>query len=124
MRVYKTKEFSRYARRESIRDAVLYEAACRAALGSIDANPGGGLIKQWVARPGAGRRGGYRTLMAFRAGDLTIYLYGFAKSERDNIESDELAFWRKVAGGFLKLEPSALDALLKDQDIIEVTENG
>ena len=68
MRVFKTKEFARSARRETIRDATLLEAASRAERGLIDADLGGGLIKQRVARPGQGRRSGYRTLMAFRAG--------------------------------------------------------
>jgi hypothetical protein len=58
----------------------------------VDANLGGGLIKQRVARPGQGRRGGFRNLMAYRAGAHTVFLYGFAKNERDNIGPDELDF--------------------------------
>jgi len=51
----------------------------------IDAELGGGLIKQRVARSGGGRLGGYRTVIAFRAAQRAVFLYGFAKSERDNI---------------------------------------
>jgi hypothetical protein len=60
--------------------------------GLVDADLGGGLIKQRIARTGQGRSGGYRTLMAFRSKERTIFVYGFAKSERDNIESDELEY--------------------------------
>ena len=56
----------------------------------IDADLGVGLIKQRVARPGQGRSGGWRTWMAFRSQDRTVFLYGFAKSERANIGPDEL----------------------------------
>jgi len=63
----------------------------------VDADLGGGLVKQRVARRGERRSGGYRTLMAFRAGSRTVFVYGFAKSERDNIGPDELDFWRRVA---------------------------
>jgi hypothetical protein len=64
----------------------------RAERGLVDADLGFGLIKQRVARQGQGRRGGYRTLMAFTVGHQTVFLYGFAKSERNNIGADELDF--------------------------------
>src|ERR1700683_1838925 len=59
--------------------------------GLIDADLGSGLLKQRVARAGEGRSGGYRTIIAYRAGDRAVFLYGFAKNERDNIGDDELA---------------------------------
>ena len=57
MRVFKTKKFARFARREIVRGATLFEAANRAGRGLIDADLGGGLIKQRVAPPGQGRDG-------------------------------------------------------------------
>ena len=65
MRVYKTKTFARFVRKEKMTDAALIEAVIRAEQGLVDANLGGNLIKQRVARVGQGRRGGYRTLIAF-----------------------------------------------------------
>ena len=121
MKVFKTKEFARFARGEGIDDQRLREAAERAERGLVDANLGGGLIKQRVARPGQGRRGGYRTLMAFRAGAATVFLYGFAKSERDNIGPDELDFWRRVAAAFLATDEARFKALIAAQDIMEVS---
>lgn len=76
---------TRFARRERIRDSSLCEAIRRAERGLIDADLGGGIIKQRVARPGQGRSGGYRTVLAYRSGDRAVFLYGFAKSERENI---------------------------------------
>ena len=38
----------------------------RAEHGLVDADPGGGVIKQRVARPGQGRSGGYRLLIVSR----------------------------------------------------------
>ncbi|HUZ63685.1 MAG TPA: type II toxin-antitoxin system RelE/ParE family toxin [Acetobacteraceae bacterium] len=120
MRAFKTKEFARFARREGIPDARLREAAERAARGLVDADLGGGLIKQRVARQGEGRRGGYRTLMAFRAGRQTVFLYGFAKSERDNIGPDELDFWRRVARGFLDMDATQWRTMTAIREIMEV----
>ncbi|HXY57795.1 MAG TPA: type II toxin-antitoxin system RelE/ParE family toxin [Methylocystis sp.] len=120
MRVLKTKEFARFARREDIDDERLCEAVERAARGLIDADLGGGLIKQRVARRGEGRRGGYRTLMAFSSKTRTVFVYGFAKKERDNIGPEELEFWRRVANAFLTMNEEPLSALIAAKEITEV----
>jgi hypothetical protein len=78
------------------------EAVKRARRGLVDADLGGGVIKQRIARPGQGRSGGYRVLMAYRRGVRGVFLYGFAKSERANIEDDELATARDIAKGWLQ----------------------
>ena len=92
----------------------------RAAAGLIDADLGGGLVKQRIARPGQGRRGGYRTLMAFRSALRTVFVHGFAKSERDNIGAAELEFWRKLAGAFLAMDETKLRAMIAARELVEV----
>ena len=62
---------------------MLCEAVARAEIGIVDANLTGGLIKQRVARSGQGRSGGYRVLVAWHSRSRAVFLYGFAKSERD-----------------------------------------
>ena len=91
MRVYKTKPFARFQRRERVSDETLCAAVSDAEAGLIEADLGGGLIKQRVARPGAGKRGGYRTVIGYRKGARAFFLLGFAKSARANIDDDELA---------------------------------
>lgn len=91
MRIFKTKWIARFVRRERIDDEGLKEAIARAERGIIDADLGGGLIKQRVARPGQGRSGGFRMIVAYRTEDLAFFLYGFAKNERDNIEGQRAA---------------------------------
>ena len=101
MRIFKTKLFAKFARREHISDASLAEAVTRAGEGLVDANLGGGIIKQRVARKGQGRSGGYRTLIAYRLGDFAVFLFGYAKSERANISDDELSGLQIIAGQWL-----------------------
>jgi hypothetical protein len=96
----------------------------RAGRGLIDADLGGGLIKQRVGRARQSRRGGYRTLMAFKAAARVVFVYGFAKSERDNIGADELQFWRRVASAFVAMSDDQLDALMKSQDLVVVNCSG
>jgi hypothetical protein len=58
---------------------------------------GGGVIKQRIARPGQGKSGGFRMLIVFRAGTRAIFVHGFAKNEKDNIEKDGLVALKKLA---------------------------
>ena len=102
MRIFKTRLFAKFARRERIGDASLAEAVERATLGLIDADLGGGVIKQRVARQGQGRSGGFGTLIVYRWGDFAVFLFGFAKSDRDNITAEELAVLKTTAGQWLQ----------------------
>jgi hypothetical protein len=120
VRVFKIRWFARFARSERIDDESLSEAIGRAARGLIDADLGGGLIKQRVARRGRGRSGGYRMIIAFRVEERAVFLYGFAKNERENIEPDELEDLRLVARGWLEATSERIEAALEDGAIQEV----
>ena len=120
MRVFKTKEFARFARREKIADAMLCEAVERAERGIIDGDLAGGLIKQRVARPDQGRSGGFRTLIVFRAKTRSVFVNGFAKSERANIGKKELEFWRVVATAFLAMNDKVIAEAIAADELTEV----
>lgn len=120
MRVFKTKWLSRFARREGIADKSLQEAVERAERGLIDADLGGGLIKQRVARPGQGRSGGYRTIVAFRAKQRAVFLYGFAKSERENIEPNELLTFRSIAADLLAADSARIAEAIENGVLQEI----
>lgn len=121
MQVFKTRWFARYARQELITDANLREAIARAERGLIDADLGGGLIKQRVARQGQGRSGGYRTIIAFRFKDRAVFLYGFAKSDRENIETDDLATAREIASMWLAADQDRISRGIHENEIQEVS---
>jgi hypothetical protein len=120
VRIFKTKWFARYARREQVGDDSLREAIGRAERGLVDADLGGHVIKQRVARSGQGRSGGYRMLIAHRRGDRAVFLYGFAKNERANIARDELATLQDIAAGWLKANDRTLERSLADGLLHEV----
>jgi len=96
-----TKLFARFARGQRIADKVLRDAVERAGRGLVDADLGGGVIKQRVARAGQGRSGGFRVLLAFRSRDRAVFIYGFAKNERENIDDKELRTLREIAAAWL-----------------------
>ena len=120
MRIFKLKGFARWQRGESLEDRSLCAAVVAIERKQIDADLGGGLIKQRVARPGQGKRGGFRTLLAYRVGERVVFLYGFAKSERDNIGPKELARLRVAAREFLAMTDDELEERIADDDMTEV----
>lgn len=101
MRVYQTKEFARFARKERLSIKALLQAAADVAQGQFNADLGGGVFKQRVARSGAGKSGGYRSILFFKSGRHTFFAYGFAKSERANVSAKELKALRKLADELL-----------------------
>ena len=121
MRVYKIKGFARFQRRERITDKSLAEAVLGAERGLIDADLGGGLIKQRVARPGQGKSGGFRTLIAYRRGERAVLLFGFAKNERANIDDDELDEWRQVGRTYLELDDKGVEAAIAANELTELS---
>lgn len=122
MQVYLTRWMARYARREGLAAATLLDAIQRAEKGLVDADLGGGLIKQRVARAGKGRSGGYRTIVAYRRGDRAVFLFGFAKSDRENISSDQLAGLRSVGANWLNANKETLASAAMDGSLKEVTD--
>lgn len=124
MQVYKTKGFARFARRQRIDDDALCEAIFRAEQGLIDADLGGGIIKQRVPRPGQGRSGGFRTVLYYRMKARAVFVDGFAKSAQDNIDDDDLELFRKLARLYLDYEHEQVAALLKSGEWIEIDCNG
>jgi len=120
VRVFKSKHFSRYARKEGIEDTALSDAIREIEKGLVDAVLGGGLVKKRVAREGSGKSSGYRTIIAFSSGQRSLFLYGFAKSDRDNIGDDELRELRKLAQLFLGLKDDEITSALEIDRIEEV----
>ncbi len=81
--------------------------------GLIDADYGGRVIKQRVARPNEGKSGGYRTIVLYLQGDKAFFVYGFAKNERDNISSVEVREFKAYAKELFLLSDDNLNKLIK-----------
>ncbi len=120
MRVFKTKWLTRFARREGIADQSFLEAIERAERGLIDADLGGGLIKQRVARKGQGRSGGYRMIVGYRMKDIAVFLLGFAKKERENIRDEELISLRQAAERWLAADTARIEKELALGNLQEI----
>jgi hypothetical protein len=124
MRVFKSAWFERFAIKQQISNTALLDAIQRAEKGQIDANLGGGVIKQRVRRKGQGKSGGYRTIILYRSAERAFFIYGFAKSDRDNIDDSEETQFKKAAVHVLGLTDQQLTLLIDKGQFSEVQENG
>jgi hypothetical protein len=120
MKIHKTRWFNRWANKQGLDNQSLCEAVREMVAGLYEADLGGGLLKKRIARPGQGKRGGFRTLIATNKGDRWIFVYGFPKNERSNIDKDEEEALKKLASSLLTLTPEDLDQAEDNNEVIEV----
>ncbi|MGD7033827.1 type II toxin-antitoxin system RelE/ParE family toxin [Methylotuvimicrobium buryatense] len=123
MRVFKNAWFERFARKEKISAEALWGAVERAEQGQIDADLGGGVIKQRIARPGVGKSKGYRSIVLYRKEDKAFFVFGFPKSEQGNIREDEEIQFKKMAKQVLALTDEHLQRLIENGQFEEVVKD-
>ena len=124
MRVFKSKWFDKWATGEGLNDKTLLAAVAEMEDGLVDARLGGHVVKKRVALPGRGKRGGSRTLVAYRKADKAFFVYGFAKNERVNISTNELKALKLLATQLLSYTNPALIKAINAGELIEVHEDG
>jgi hypothetical protein len=59
-------------------------------------------------------------IVAYRARNRAVFLFGFAKNERENIEQDELAFLRRIAENWLAADSEAIQKEIEIGNLQEV----
>ena len=122
--VYKGKAFVRFARKARITDADLWQAAQRANDGLVDADLGGGVIKQRIARAGQGKSGGSRSIILFKMNDRAVYVYGFEKKDAASIDRRELEAFRELAEVILGYTDVEIEQRVNDGALFNVEEPG
>ncbi len=120
MAVYTTRWFDRWARKQGLTTLSLCAAVREMRAGLYDADLGGGLLKKRIARIGQGKRSGFRTLIATNKGTRWIFVYGFPKSERSNIDKDEEDALKQLAAHLLALTSQTLDQAERAGELMEV----
>lgn len=120
MHAYKTRTFARWMKREGLNDRDLHVALEEMQKGLVDARLGGGLVKKRIARTGQGKSGGYRVIVATNFGERWVFMFGFAKNERDNIDDDELKLIKWLAATLLSLNESDLRKAITADELLEI----
>lgn len=120
MKIFKSKWFSRFARQNGVEDQELCIAITRAERGFIDANLGGHVINQRIARTNQGKSGGFRSIILFRIEEKSFFIYGFPKNQRENITIQELKGFKKLAKDLSIVNDDKLLQLIEEGEFTEV----
>jgi len=120
VKIYKNKLFTHFARTQRIGDSQLCDAIDRAERGLVDADLGGNVIKQRVARQGAGKSGGFRTIILFRVEERAFFVYGFAKNQQENISGLDLKAFKLLAQTLLNNTNEEIQLLVEAEELKEV----
>lgn len=121
MRIFKNKFVKKFAQKQNISDDDLISAIQRAESGLIDADLGGGVIKQRIPRQGQGKSGGYRSIILFKSGDKAFFMFVFAKNEQENIGIQELQAMKAAAEVMLAMNDESIQAAIDNQTLTEIT---
>lgn len=115
MLILKNAWFCKFAQKSDISDDALLDVVRRIERGQIDADLGGGVLKMRVARKGQGRSAGFRVIVLMKLGDLILFVFGFAKSNKSTLTVGELEVYKKLADHVLSLSDAQIQALLDDE---------
>lgn len=116
----KTKWFARWAKKNSISDGTLLKTIDSIPNNLNSINLGGGLFKVRTPRRGQGKSGGYRTLVVYKESEKAIFVYGFSKSDRDNLDKNELQNFKKLAKDLLQINPKEYLRQIELNNIIKL----
>ena len=64
---------------------------------------GNHLYKVRIKREHSGKSSGFRTIIIYKENDRAIFLYGFGKNEKKNIDKGELQYFKKLGNDLLGL---------------------
>ena len=120
MRIFKNKAFHKFTRKEGIKDSELKEVVKQLESGQYYADLGGSVYKMELARKGEGKHGGFRTIVVFKSEFRTFFLFGFPKSEKDNISDKELRFFKGKAKDNLSFTEEQINLLVKSKILLEI----
>jgi len=120
MRIFKNNFFNKFAKKMGLQDEALKTAIAEISSGLYEANLGGHLFKKRIGLKGKGKRGGLRTIIAFKKDDKAFFVYGFAKNEKANIDETEKKIYKELASLLLSYSDKDVAVALKNKKFIEV----
>lgn len=120
MRILKNKAFSQWAKKIALQNLDLKKAVKEMMQGQYEANLGGYLYKKRIAWGGKGKRGGIRTIIAFKKDSNVFFVYGFPKNVQSNITEEEKQSLKKLVKIYFSYDEIQINYAIKMQQFIEV----
>ncbi len=118
----KTKWFNKWAKKNEITNEKLLNTLDNISrnIGVVDL--GAGLYKVRMPKTGHGKSSGFRTIVIFKESDIAIFVYGFSKNEKSNLDNEELSYFKKLSKDLLSINREEYKQLEKAGDFIRIKE--
>lgn len=121
MRLFKTKRFSKWARKQGVSDLALKALVSELESGLLGVGLGGPLFKKRLSLGSYGKSRGARTILAYKAEEKVFFIFGFNKSVSSNVSQEELSALKKFAKQLCEYTECELSVALDARDIEEVS---
>ena len=120
MQILSTKWFKKWSKKSHLQNQDLLEAVNNLKGGLSVAELGNHLFKIRVKREHSGKSSGFRTIVVYQESDKVIFLYGFGKSEKDNISKSELQYFKKLGNDLLALNKDQLKQFTEKNILFDI----
>lgn len=120
MRVFKTKWFEKWSKKEKLNNKLLKNAIDEIDKGLVDADLGKAVFKKRIATTGQGKSSGYRTIITYKVEDKAFFIYGFSKNKKSNISKNELKALQILAENLLGHDALKLKELILKHELFEI----
>lgn len=124
MRIFKTRLFAKWAKKEKITDDLLRQSVSEMERGLVDANLGSHVYKKRLPSKGQGKRGGARTILVYQISQKVFFVFGYSKNEKANITDEEKKLAKELAKEMLAFSDRQLSKLIEAGKLIEVKYDG
>ncbi len=120
MKILSTKWFRKWSKKANLHNSDLLETVKNLEDGLSAASLGSNLFKVRVKGENSGKSSGFRTIVIYREGDRAIFLYGFGKSKKENIDSLEQKYFKKLGNDLLVLSESQITELIEKKALFDI----
>jgi hypothetical protein len=118
MKRLSTKWFLKWSKKAGLKKQKLLDAIKDLEDGLSTADLGSNLFKVRVKSDYRGKSSGFRTI--FKEGDRAIFLFGFGKNEKENIDTNELRYFKKLGNDLLSLTSEQLEKAISQKVLFDI----
>ena len=120
MKILSTKWFNKWAKKSKLTDNDLVEAVSNLESGLSTANLGSHLFKVRVKKEHGGKSSGFRTMVVYQENNKAIFLYGFEKNEKINIDNSELQYFKKFGNDLLAMNHRQVEKFIEQKILFNI----
>ena len=122
MKRLSTKWFKKWSKKVKLANDDLLGAISDLEDGLSTTDLGSHLFKVRVKREHSGKSSGFRTIIVYQENEKAIFLYGFGKNEKENIDKSELQYFKKLGDDLLALNSEQLEESIRQKILFDLEE--